>query len=182
MSSRRRLALFALAGVLAAAALPPFLALQARSDALTERAEAEAQLDRLMSAERRAAAKTKGLAEIGQAPPEAFLNAQTPGLATAQLEAHVSDLAATVRANLVSSAAQQQDRSDEPGAIRIQANVDLDYDALQALLYELEAGAPYIFVESMTVRPAGASSVGRAGPGLMRASLGLKALWRAGST
>jgi general secretion pathway protein M len=182
LTRKRSFALLALAGFVVTCAIPPVVALKARSDAADELADARTQLDRLVGAERRAASKTSAPVHVGEAPAEAFLNAQTPGLASAQLEAHVSDLAASVNASLASSSAQQPDRPDGPNIIRIQANVDLDYSALQTLLYKLESGAPYIFVESLTLRPANAAS-NRGAHGLpMRASLGLKALWRAGQT
>ena len=179
LSRKRSLALLALAGFLLAIVIPPALALKARSDAAVTLVDAQAQLDRLLGAERRAAAKANGSGHPGEAPAEAFLDAQTPGLATAQLEAHVAKLAASLHASLASSSAQQPDRSDGPDTIRVQANIELDYDALPALLYKLESGEPYVFVESLTVRPANASSSHNAQNVPMRVSFGLKALWRA---
>ena len=176
---KRSLALLALAGFLFAAAIPPALAVRVRSDAEETLTETHAQLDHLLGAERRAAAKAKGSGPLGEAPVEAFLDAQTPGLATAQLEAHVAKIAASLHASLVSSSAQQPDRSDGPDTIRVQANIELDYDALPALLYKLESGEPYVFVESLTLRPANVSAGRNAQNVPMRVSFGLKALWRA---
>jgi hypothetical protein len=178
LSRKRSLALLALGGLLVVGVIPPILALHARSDAAETLSDARAQLDRLLVAERRGAAKANGPTQLGEAPADAFLDAQTPGLATAQLEAHVSKVAASLRASLVSSSAQQPDRSDGPDMIRVQANVELDYEALPALLYRLESGEPYVFVESLILRPANSSS-SRNAQTSMRASLGLKALWRA---
>ena len=179
LSRKRSLALLALAGFLVAVTVPPALSIRARFDVGETLADAEAQLDRLLGAERRAAVKANGPDGGGEAPADAFLDAQTPGLATAQLEAHLVKLAASVRASLVSSNAQQPDRADGPDTIRVQANVELDYDALPALLYRLEAGEPYVFVESLVLRPINASPSRNTQTTLMRVSLGLKALWRA---
>jgi general secretion pathway protein M len=176
---KRSLALLALAGFLLAAAIPPALAVRARADAEETLTETQAQLDRLLGAERRATAKANGSGYLREAPIEAFLDAQTPGLATAQLEAHLAKIAASLHANLVSSSAQQPDRSDGPDTIRVQANIELDYDALPMLLYKLESGEPYVFVESLALRPVNASASRNAHNVAMRVSFGLKALWRA---
>lgn len=179
LNRKRSFALIALAGFLLAVAIPPALAVRARAEAEATLTETQAQLDRLLGAERRATAKANGSGHLGEAPVEAFLDAQTPGLATAQLEAHVAEVAASLHASLVSTSAQQPDRSDGPDAIRVQANIELDYDALPALLYKLESGEPYVFVESLTLRPVNASASRNAQNAPMRVSFGLKALWRA---
>lgn len=179
VSRKRSLALLVLAGFFLSVAIPPVLALKARSGAAETLAETQAQLDHLLGAERRAAVKADGKGHRSEARAEAFLDAQTPGLATAQLEAQVAKVATSLHASLVSSGAQQPDRADGPDTIRVQANIELDYDALPALLYKLESGEPYIFVESLTLRPVSASSSRNAQNALMRASFGLKALWRA---
>jgi hypothetical protein len=182
LNRKRSLAVLALAGLLLAGLIPPALALKARSDAAADLLEAQTQLDRLLVAERRGAAKANGSFRLGAAPAEAFLDAQTPGLATAQLEAHLSKVAASLRASLVSSSAQQADRADGSDMIRVQANVEVDYEALPALLYKLESGEPYVFVESLILRPVNAVQNRSEQGSLIRASLGLKALWRAGQS
>jgi general secretion pathway protein M len=133
----------------------------------------------LTAAQRRVGDKASDRAPMAEAPAEAFLSAQTPGLATAQLEAYLSNLAETFHASLTSSSAQQADSSDTPDIVRIQAHIDVAYEALQPLLYKLEAGAPYVFVDSLTLRPASAASK-QGAP--MRALLSLKAIWRQRST
>jgi general secretion pathway protein M len=182
LNRERRFALLALFGLLLVCAIAPALALKARSDAAQALADANDLVKRLTAAQRRVGDKAGDRAPMAEAPPEAFLSAQTPGLATAQLEAYLSDLAETFHASLTSSSAQQADSSDTPDIVRVQAHIDVDYESLQPLLYKLEAGAPYIFVDSLALRPANAASK-RGGEGApMKATLGLKAIWRQRST
>jgi general secretion pathway protein M len=182
LGRERRFALLALFGLLLVCAIAPALALKARSDAGQALDDANDLVRRLTAAQRRVGDKPGGRAPMAEAPGEAFLSAQTPGLATAQLEAYLSDLAETFHASLTSSSAQQADSSDTPDIVRIQAHIDVDYGSLQPLLYKLEAGAPYVFVDSLTLRPADAASQRGVQGAPMKATLSLKAIWRQRST
>jgi hypothetical protein len=112
-----------------------------------------------------------------KAPAAAFVDAPTLGLASAALEAHITQLAGH-HATLVSFAVQSNSAADAADAVRIEASLDINQSALQSLLYELESGTPYVFIESMTVRPAAASAQSSAADPALRATLGLRALWR----
>ena len=177
----RCIALAILSIVLFVSAMAPALALRARWDALETLSDEEGFLKRLTDAQHRANAKAGDGAQIREAPAAAFLNAQTPGLATAQLEAYFSDLAQTSRASLASVSALQADQSDAPDIVRIQANIDIEYEALQSLLYKLEAGTPYVFVDMLKLRPASVSSSRPAYDSPMKVTLGLRAIWRQSS-
>ena len=177
----RYFALAILFVVLVVSAMAPALALRARSDALEALSDENGFLKRLTDAQHRANDKAGDAAQMTKAPAGAFLNAQTPGLATAQLEAYFSDLAETSRASLASVSAQQADPSDAPDIVRIQASIDVEYEALQSLLYKLEAGTPYVFVDLLRLRPANASTGRPAHGSPMKVTLGLRAIWRASS-
>ena len=79
---------------------------------------------------------------------------------------------------LVSFGTQAQAGEDAADAVRIEASLDIGLSALQVLLYQLETGTPYVFVESLTVRPVTAAATGGAENGPLRVTLGLRALWR----
>jgi len=112
-----------------------------------------------------------------KAPAAAFLDAPTIGLAGAVLEAHVAQLAGH-HATLISFAVQSGSAADAADDVHVEASVDISLSALQSLLYELESGTPYVFIETMTVRPAAAAAQSNAADPLLRATLGLRALWR----
>lgn len=181
-SREQSFALAALLGLILVCVIAPAMAFKARSDALQALSDENDLLGRLAAAQRRAGEKVGDHAQQTEAPAAAFLSAQTPGLATARLEAYLSDLALTFHANVVSSGAEPADHADQPDIVRVRATMDVDYEALQALLYKLETSAPYVFLDSLTLRPASAPSKRAAHGAPMKATLGLKAIWRQNPT
>ena len=95
--------------------------LQARSDAVREASERREALARL-----EAKLRTVSNRPIAVAPPAAFLNASTQGLASAQLQSYLAQLADDQRASLVSSGGESGKRDDAPDTIRLQATLDMD--------------------------------------------------------
>jgi general secretion pathway protein M len=134
--------------------------------------------DVLSGLEARARSKTQphGQTRAGAAPAAAFLDAPTPGLAGADLQAYIARLA-DQHAALVSFGTQAATGEDAAGAVRVDASLDISLGALQVLLYQLESGTPYVFVDSMTVRATTGVAAGGANAPL-RVTLGLRALWR----
>ncbi len=57
----------------------------------------------------------------------------------------------------------------------------MNLKALRALLYQLESGTPYVFVDALTVQPASAAAGRAAEDPLLRATLSLRAFWRRGT-
>ena len=166
----------ALALLLAVCVSAVELSFQARSDAAHELAERREALSRL---EAKSRAKT-GSALVA-APPAAFLDAPTQGLAGAQLQAYLARVAGAQQAGLVSSGLDAAKREDPPDTIRLQATVDVGLQALQAMLYQLESGTPYVVVEALTIQPAGAATGRPAEDPLLRTTFSLRAFWRRGT-
>jgi general secretion pathway protein M len=171
------IAVAAFLAILLASVVLPVWTLKTRSDASQELDEGQEFLARLEAARQRSGgAKGAGRGQVDAASPKAFLNAQTPGLASAQLEAYLSQLAQDQQASLVSSSVQQTTKSDAPDAVRVQANLEVPYEGLQTLLYKLETGMPYVFVESMTVQTTGVAQQ-RTAHAAMKVMLNLRAIW-----
>ncbi|ERF83121.1 hypothetical protein JQ559_24470 [Bradyrhizobium viridifuturi] len=150
-------------------------ALQARSNALQHLAEQRDELAALEAHSRPAAnkgAQTQRLA----APAAAFLDAPTSGLATAQLQAYLSELVTSEHAVLVSSGVPAE-RDDKSDAIRLQISLNATLSALQTLLYRLESGTPYVFVDALLVQPGG-SAERSAGDLVLKVNLTVHAFWR----
>ena len=169
-------------GVLAALLLGCFgltgLSFQMRSNAAQEFAERHELLSRL---EARAKARRDAGARQGAAPAAAFLEASTQGLAVAQLQAHLAQMADIHHSVLVSSGIEPARREDPPDSIRLQATLEMSLQSLQAFLYQLESGTPYVFVEQFAVQLAGAASQHAVEDPLLRVTLGLRAIWRRGT-
>jgi general secretion pathway protein M len=154
--------------------------LQLRFDATQELSEQQNLLERLQSGAR-SKVGPRGPAKVTTAPAAAFLNESTLGLASATLEAHVTQLTSQ-HATLVSFAVQSSAAPDPTDNVRIEASMDITLSALQILLYDLETGTPYVFVDSMTVRPTAGAAQADAANVALRVTLGLHALWRRSST
>ena len=152
------------------------MSLQARADAVRESSERREMLSRL-EAKLRANASRPAAA----APPTAFLDASTPGLASAQLQSYLGQLAGDKNASLVSSGGEAAKRDDAPDTVRIQATLDMNLQSLRAVLYQLESGTPYVFVDALAVQPVNATAGRSVEDPLLRTTLSLRALWRRGA-
>lgn len=150
---------------------------RARSDAAQEFAGRREMLSRL---EAKVRANRPGAPAA--APPAAFLDAPTQGLAGAQLQAHIAQVASAQQAGLVSSGVESAKREDTSDTIRLQATMDLSLNALQAVLYHLETGTPYVLVDMLTVQAVGAATGRPAEDPLLRATLSVRAFWRRGTS
>ena len=149
---------------------------EARAVALRELTERRDGLERLEARVRQNAGRP-----IAAAPPAAFIEAPTQGLASAALQAHLAQLAETQHAGLVLSGEETAKREDAPDTIRLQATLDMNTKALRALLYQLESGTPYVFVDALAVQPASVAAGRAAEDPLLRATLSVRAVWRKGT-
>jgi hypothetical protein len=154
------------------------LSFQTRSDAAQELNERHELLSRLEAGARSRDARARSGAT---APVTAFLDAPTQGLAVAQLQAHLLQMADTHHCVLVSSGMEPTRHEDAPDSIRLQATLETSWQALQAFLYQLESGTPYVFVDALTVQLAGAASQRAAEDPPLRVTFGLRAVWRRGA-
>jgi general secretion pathway protein M len=177
MLTREQSIAVALLGVLLVACVASVvLTLAVRADAVQELSDRQDVLSRL-EARARAGSQTGGATRVAAAPAQAFLAASTPGLAGAELQAYIARLADR-HAALVSFGTEVSTGEDAADVVRIEASLDISLSALQVLLYQLESGTPYVFVESMTVRPATSAGAGGTENAPLRVTLGLRALWR----
>ncbi len=178
LDREQTLSLGVLALILVVCACLVQYAMQARSEAaqqLDERRETVARL------EARARADGPGRT-IGTAPASAFLDAATQGLAGAQLQAYLTQMAAAQQAAIISSGLEPTKREDTPDTIRLQATFEVGLVALQAILYRLESGTPYVFVEALAIQPAGAAGGRPPEDPLLRTTVSVRAFWRRGSS
>jgi general secretion pathway protein M len=176
LNRKQLIAIGAAVLLLASSVLVLALCLGARSDAAQELAETQDTLANLQArAERKPRVSTRAL--DGTAPTSAFLDAPTVGLAGAQLEAYLAQLAGEQQVRIASSGIQSPRREDPTDTIRVEANFDVTLKVLQTILYKLEAEEPYVFVESITIKPSGTPAQRNAEDPLLRVYLNLHALW-----
>jgi general secretion pathway protein M len=156
------------------------ISLQARSAASQGLSDHRAVLARLES-QTRSPIDRPGRQIAAVAPDTAFFGAPTQGLAVAQLQSYIARLAVAQQAIVISSGVELG-RDDSPDTIRIQCSLDMSLKALQAILFQLESGTPYVFVESLTAVPEGISGQGGIQDPTLRVTLVLRTLWRREAT
>ena len=115
------------------------------------------------------------LARPGRDPgmPPAF-EANTVTLAGAALQARVEAAVAAAKGRLV-SAKLDVDSHEAERRVAIAAELTMAEPDIQALLFDLETGRPYLFVDNFDARAPESAGEG----GLMRVSLTLSAQWSA---
>jgi general secretion pathway protein M len=178
LDREQTIAIGVLAALLLACVLALELSFQMRSDAAQELSERHEQLSRL---EASAKARNDARARAGAiAPVEAFLDAPTAGLAAAQLQAHIVQMANVHHCILSSSGIEPARHDDAPEMIRLQVTLETSWRSLQSFLYQLESGTPYVFVEQIALQLGVASQRATEDP-LLRVTLGLRAAWRRGT-
>ena len=91
-------------------------------------------------------------------------------------------MAGDQNASLVSSGGETAKRDDAPDTVRVQATLDMKLQSLRAMLYQLESGTPYVFVDALVVQPVNSTAGGVVEDPLLRATLSLRELWRRGAS
>jgi hypothetical protein len=149
------------------------VARSANSQELLVKRETVARLE----ARLRTRANSNGKSAGFVAPPAAFLTAATKALAGAQLQSYVASLAAAQQAVLVSASVEtaHEDLSD---AVHMQITIESSLKALQAILFQVESGTPYVFVEALSVVPQGAAAAGSIQDPRLHVTVHLRALWQ----
>ena len=95
-------------------------------------------------------------------------------MAGAALLQRVADAVAKVAGNVLSSQVDVQGVQAKDGYVSVLASCELDYAALQKLLYDLEAGMPFLFIEQVVAQT---PQSGSAETGRMRLLLSVAGRW-----
>jgi general secretion pathway protein M len=103
-----------------------------------------------------------------------FLEGQTVTVASAALLQRTTSAITSAGGSVVSSEVEPQGTQSKDGYVRVVATCELEQSALQRLLYDVEAGMPFLFVDQLVAQAPGPASEG----GRMRVLLGISGLWR----
>jgi general secretion pathway protein M len=104
-----------------------------------------------------------------------FLEGQTVTIAAAALLQRVASSVTRLGGNVLSSQVELEGAQSKNGYISLIASCEIEQPALQQLLYDLEAGMPFLFVDQL-VAQAPVASAGRAGE-RMRVLIAVSGLW-----
>jgi general secretion pathway protein M len=135
-----------------------FLVASSIADVLGQRAEVAASATMLEQLEGRRPAAVRGAAGDGSMPSgSAFLEGATVTIAGATLLQRVAASIAKFGGNVLSSQLELQGTQAKSGFLTMIASCEIDQPELQPLLYELEAGMPFLFIDQLVVQPPTAS-------------------------
>jgi len=118
--------------------------LKTRSDRV---AQASLRLDQLSRRSPRLPSRTPD--EAGQS---LFLNGRTMTIAAATLEQRIKDTVEKSGGALTSSQVEPDGPDAKDGFVRLTASIEVDQSGLQTILYEIEAGTPYLFVDKLSIQ------------------------------
>jgi len=107
-------------------------------------------------------------------PP--FLSGKTITIAGAALQERVEAAVKKAGGNVLSSQIDLQGPRSGEGFVGLTESLEIDQSALQPLLYDLEAGMPYLFVENLAIQAP--QAFGEADGTPMRVLMGVSGQWR----
>jgi general secretion pathway protein M len=111
-----------------------------------------------------------------------FLEGRTVTVAGAAILQRVASAVRQFGGNVLSSQVELEGTQSKGGMISVTMSCELDQPQLQALLYDLEAGMPFLFVEQLVVQApqgVGGGVTGTEG-GRLRVLLGVSGQWQEG--
>jgi general secretion pathway protein M len=111
--------------------------------------------------------------DAGMPSGSAFLEGATVTVAGAALLQRVAGAVTKLGGNVLSSQLDLQGPHAKAGFVSMVANCELEQSALQSLLYDLEAGMPFLFIDQLDIQLATTS-----GDGKLRFLLGVSGQWQ----
>ena len=114
--------------------------------------------DTLLRLEHRSPAAAHPAAADGAGAGSSFLEGDTVTVAGAALLQRVVGAVTRYGGNVLSSQLDLQGTQSKDGFLSVIANCDLEQGALQQVVYDLEAGMPFLFVDQLGVQAPTAST------------------------
>jgi len=163
----------------AVAALLLYTTICSLSDVLSQRAEVSASAAMLEQFEGRHPAAARGETDGVAAPSGSpFLEGATVTVAGAALLQRVTAAVTKLGGNVLSSQVDLQGTQAKAGFLSVIASCEIDQPGLQQLLYDVEAGMPFLFIDQLVVQAP--SSVGTSAEGKLRLLLTVSGQWKGG--
>jgi general secretion pathway protein M len=111
-------------------------------------------------------------------PGSPFLEGQTLTVAGAALQQRIGSAVKAVGGNVLSSQIDLQGTDSKKGFLSLTASCELEQPALQQLLYDLEAGMPFLFIDQLTVQAPQAIGSAADAATRMRVLIGVSGQWQ----
>jgi general secretion pathway protein M len=171
---RQALAVVAYIGVvIALMAVSLFLIADLR-DKAAEVAAAQMRLDQL--SERSQPSLLASSASNAGVSGSPFLDGKTITIAGAALQQRIEAAVAKANGLLTSSQLQLDGPDAKNGFINLSASMEVSQPAVQTILYDIEAGMPYLFVDKLSIQSP--EVFGEPETGRMRMTVGVVGQWR----
>ncbi|HEV2154855.1 MAG TPA: type II secretion system protein GspM [Bradyrhizobium sp.] len=113
-------------------------------------------------------------------PGTPFLEGPTVTVAGANLLQRVAAAVGNVGGSVQSSQVDVAGAQAKDGFVGLVVSCELEQPALQKLLYDLEAGMPFLFVDQLDVQVPQTTALSDAPTGRVRVILGVSGQWQAG--
>jgi general secretion pathway protein M len=153
-----------------------FLIGSALTDILSQRADVAASAAMLEQLEgRRPAAVHAEDSGIMTPSGSPFLEGATVTIAGAALLQRVSSAVTTLGGSVLSSQVDLQGTQSRPGFLSIIASCEIDQSGVQKLLYDLEAGMPFLFIDQLVLQ---SPMLGGSGESKLRVLLSVSGRWQ----
>lgn len=156
-----------------------FTIISSLTDVLSERADVAASAAMLGQLEGRDAATARSRPDGTAAPiGSPFLEGATVTVAGAALLQRVTAAVTKLGGSVPSSQVDLQGTEAKAGFLSVIASCEIDQPGLQQLLYELEAGMPFLFIDQLVVQAP--ASFGISAESKLRVLLTVSGQWKGG--
>jgi general secretion pathway protein M len=125
---------------------------------------------------RRPAAARGQPADVSMPSGSAFLEGATVTVAGAALIQRVAGAVTKFGGNVLSTQVELKGTQSKAGFLSILASCEIDQVGLQQLLYDLEAGMPFLFIDQLVVQAP--STTSNSGSGKLRILLAVSGQWQ----
>jgi general secretion pathway protein M len=146
------------------------------SDVIDQRGEVAASSSMLQQLEGSRAAKPNAASDVTMPTGSAYLEGATVTIAGATLLQRVASAVVKFGGNVLSTQLDVQSTSSKPGFLSMIASCEIEQPQLQQLLYDLEAGMPFLFIDQLVVQTPTTGSGAQGGK--LRVLLGVSGQWR----
>jgi len=125
--------------------------------------------------------KPRSLAQLSaEHPGTPFLEGPTVTVAGAALLQRVAAAVCNAGGTIQSSQVDVLGKEAKDGFVGLVVSCEMELPALQKVLYDLEAGMPFLFVDQLDVQVPQTTAKGEGGSGQIRVVLGVSGQWQAG--
>jgi general secretion pathway protein M len=173
-SRRETLAVVAYASVVIVLLAMSLALVAVLRDKSAEIAAAQMRLDQL--SERSRSDSPGSIVSNGDVTGSPFLDGRTITIAGAALQQRVEAAVAKAGGELTSSQVELDGPDAKNGFVGVTANLEVGQPAVQTILYDLEAGMPYLFVDKLSIQSP--EVFGEPESGRMRMTIGVAGQWR----